>query len=161
MTLQHLHGKFAIHPFVAGRKIPIIADDIAEMEFGTGAVKITPAHDPNDYMVGERHSLEFINILNDDGTLNANAGEEFAVRPFPSPPHRGTLLIERGIQGMKRFHARNVVVSRLKELGLYVGWVDNEMAIPICSFVLSSLTSHTCTDALEVAGSREISSRVS
>lgn len=49
------------------------------MEFGTGAVKITPAHDPNDYAVGEKHKLEFINILNDDGTLNANAGEEFQV----------------------------------------------------------------------------------
>ena len=50
------------------------------MEFGTGAVKITPAHDPNDYAVGTRHNLAFINILNDDGTLNANAGEKFAVR---------------------------------------------------------------------------------
>lgn len=50
------------------------------MEFGTGAVKITPAHDPNDYEVGMRHNLEFINILNDDGTFNANAGEHFNVR---------------------------------------------------------------------------------
>ena len=49
------------------------------MEFGTGAVKITPAHDPNDYEVGKRHNLEFINILNDDGTLNANAGPKFKV----------------------------------------------------------------------------------
>jgi valyl-tRNA synthetase len=49
------------------------------MEFGTGAVKITPAHDPNDYEVGVRHNLEFINILNDDGTLNSNAGERFKV----------------------------------------------------------------------------------
>ena len=49
------------------------------MEFGTGAVKITPAHDPNDYEVGTRHNLEFINILNDDGTFNANAGEKFQV----------------------------------------------------------------------------------
>ena len=50
------------------------------MAFGTGAVKITPAHDPNDYEVGTRHNLEFINILNDDGTINENAGEKFAVR---------------------------------------------------------------------------------
>jgi len=50
------------------------------MAFGTGAVKITPAHDPNDYEVGVRHKLEFINILNDDGTLNTNAGEKFQVR---------------------------------------------------------------------------------
>lgn len=49
------------------------------MEFGTGAVKITPAHDPNDYEVGVRHNLEFINLLNDDGTYNANAGERFQV----------------------------------------------------------------------------------
>jgi len=49
------------------------------MEFGTGAVKITPAHDPNDYDVGMRHGLEFVNILNDDGTLNASAGERFKV----------------------------------------------------------------------------------
>lgn len=77
---KHLHGKFAKHPFL-DRKIPIITDDIiVDMEFGTGAVKITPAHDPNDYEVGMRHNLPFINILNDDGTLNENAGEKFNVR---------------------------------------------------------------------------------
>ena len=76
----HLHGKFATHPFL-DRRIPIITDDIiVDMEFGTGAVKITPAHDPNDYEVGMRHKLEFINILNDDGTFNANAGPKFQVR---------------------------------------------------------------------------------
>ena len=76
----HLHGKFAKHPFL-DRRIPIITDDIiVDMAFGTGAVKITPAHDPNDYAVGTRHNLAFINILNDDGTLNENAGEKFAVR---------------------------------------------------------------------------------
>ena len=75
----HLHGKFAKHPFL-DRRIPIITDDIiVDMEFGTGAVKITPAHDPNDYEVGMRHGLEFINILNDDGTFNANAGTRFQV----------------------------------------------------------------------------------
>lgn len=76
----HLHGKFAEHPFVPGRKVPIVADSIVvDMEFGTGAVKITPAHDPNDYEVGLRHGLEFVNILNDDGTLNANVGDKFKV----------------------------------------------------------------------------------
>lgn len=80
LSLQHLHGKFVKHPFV-DRKIPIVTDAIVvDMEFGTGAVKITPAHDPNDYEVGKRHNLEFINILNDDGTFNANAGEKFKVR---------------------------------------------------------------------------------
>jgi valyl-tRNA synthetase len=86
------------------------------MEFGTGAVKITPAHDPNDYDVGVRHGLEFINILSDDGTLNGNAGERF--------------------KGMKRFHARVQVVSLLKELGLFVEVKDNPMQIPICRWVI-------------------------
>ncbi|KAI0067514.1 hypothetical protein BV25DRAFT_1961213 [Artomyces pyxidatus] len=109
----HLHGKFAVHPFV-NRRIPIVTDDIAvDMEFGTGAVKITPAHDPNDYEVGMRHKLEFINILNDNGTFNANAGERF--------------------KGMKRFHARVAVVQALKDAGLYVETKDNAMQIPICS----------------------------
>ncbi len=76
---QHLHGKFAAHPFV-NRRIPIVTDDVVvDMTFGTGAVKITPAHDPNDYDVGIRHKLDFINILNDDGTFNANAGPHFYV----------------------------------------------------------------------------------
>ena len=76
----HLHGKFAVHPFIPDRSVPIVLDDIAvDMEFGTGAVKITPAHDQNDYEVGMRHKLEFINILNDDGTLNGNVGERFKV----------------------------------------------------------------------------------
>lgn len=81
IALQHLHGKFVCHPFVPNRRIPIIADIIADMTFGTGAVKITPAHDQRDYEVGERHSLEVVNILNDDGTLNANAGQQFQVGP--------------------------------------------------------------------------------
>ncbi|SPO39937.1 probable VAS1 - valyl-tRNA synthetase [Pseudozyma flocculosa] len=111
---KHLHGKMLVHPFVPGRKVPIVADAIVvDMEFGTGAVKITPAHDPNDYEVGVRHKLEFINILNDDGTLNDNAGEQF--------------------KGMKRFHARRAVVDALKERGLYVETKDNPMTVPICS----------------------------
>ncbi|KAH7106968.1 tRNA synthetases class I-domain-containing protein [Auriculariales sp. MPI-PUGE-AT-0066] len=110
---KHLHGKFARHPFVPERKIPIVADSMVDMEFGTGAVKITPAHDPNDYEVAVRHNLEFINILNDDGTLNENVGEKF--------------------KGMKRFHARRKVVEALTELGLYVEAKNNPMTIPICS----------------------------
>jgi valyl-tRNA synthetase len=61
------------------RRLPIIVDENVDKEFGTGAVKITPAHDPNDYEVGVRHGLDFINILNDDGTFNENAGEQFKV----------------------------------------------------------------------------------
>jgi valyl-tRNA synthetase len=76
---QHLHGKFVHHPFI-NRRLPIVTDSIAvDMEFGTGAVKITPAHDVNDYEVGMRHKLDFINILNDDGTFNGNTGDQFKV----------------------------------------------------------------------------------
>ncbi|KAI9568346.1 tRNA synthetases class I-domain-containing protein [Boletus coccyginus] len=109
---KHLHGKFAKHPFV-DRRLPIVADDMVDKEFGTGAVKITPAHDPNDYEVGKRHNLDFISILNDDGTLNANAGDKF--------------------NGMKRLHARNEVVKALTEAGLFIETKDNPMQIPICS----------------------------
>ena len=74
---QHLHGKFVVHPF-SGRKIPIITDaQLVDMSFGTGAVKITPAHDPNDYECGKRHNLDFITILNEDGSINHHGGEEF------------------------------------------------------------------------------------
>src|SRR6201996_7696848 len=108
---KHLVGKLAIHPFIPDRKILIIADEEVEMDFGTGAVKITPAHDPNDFIKGKKHNLEFINILNDDGTLNANAG------PFA---------------GQKRFDARYGVIETLKELNLYTKQEDNAMVIPMC-----------------------------
>ncbi|KAJ3368808.1 hypothetical protein GGF31_006095 [Allomyces arbusculus] len=108
----HLVGKFAAHPFITDRKIPIVADDYVDMAFGTGAVKITPAHDPNDHDIGKRHGLEFINILNDDGTLNENAG------PFA---------------GQKRFDARYTVLDALKQKGLYRETKDNPMVVPTCS----------------------------
>jgi valyl-tRNA synthetase len=117
---KHLHGKFAVHPFL-DRRIPIITDGVTvDMEFGTGAVKITPAHDPNDFECGKRNNLEFINLMNDDGTYNANAG------PY---------------QGMKRFHIRNQIIKDLKKKGLYVEQNDNEMTIPICSYVQASFES--------------------
>ncbi|XP_010662531.1 valine--tRNA ligase, mitochondrial 1 isoform X2 [Vitis vinifera] len=107
------HGKFAIHPF-NGRKLPIICDAIlVDKNFGTGAVKITPAHDPNDFEVGKRHNLEFINIFTDDGKINSNGGPEFA--------------------GMPRFKAREAVVAALHEKGLYKGAKDNEMRLGLCS----------------------------
>ncbi|KAL3143467.1 hypothetical protein ABBQ38_002278 [Trebouxia sp. C0009 RCD-2024] len=71
---KHLIGKQCLVPFV-NRRITIIADEYVDREFGTGALKITPAHDPNDYEIGKRHGLEVINIMNNDGTLNANAGD--------------------------------------------------------------------------------------
>jgi valyl-tRNA synthetase len=109
---KHLHGKFALHPFL-DRKVPIITDSEAvDMEFGTGAVKITPAHDNNDYNTGKRAGLEFINILTEDGKLNENCGEW---------------------AGIKRFDARKLVIERLKEKGLFIEQKENEMTIPICS----------------------------
>lgn len=69
---QHLHGRFAYVPLI-NRRIPIITDDYVTMEFGTGALKVTPAHDANDYQLGIKHGLQIIDILNDDGTLNEEA----------------------------------------------------------------------------------------
>ncbi|KAF2739349.1 hypothetical protein EJ04DRAFT_531980 [Polyplosphaeria fusca] len=108
---EHLIGKFAKHPFV-DRLLPVVADDYVDPEFGTGAVKITPAHDQNDYALGKRHNLEFITILNDDGTMNANAGS-FA--------------------GQKRFDVRYSVVDELTKKDLYVKKEDNPMKVPLCS----------------------------
>ncbi len=73
---KSFHGKFLIHP-ITGRRMPIITDaELVDMAFGTGAVKVTPAHDPNDFATGQKHNLEFVNILNDDGTLNSACGEK-------------------------------------------------------------------------------------
>ncbi len=94
----HLVGKSVMLPFV-NREIPIIADDYVEMDFGTGVVKITPAHDPNDFEVGKRHSLPEINIMNDDATINAAGGK---------------------FEGMDRYEARKQIVKELDEMGLLV-----------------------------------------
>ncbi len=91
-------GKFVWLPFV-DRKIPVIADPYVESDFGTGVVKITPAHDPNDFEVGKRHNLPEINIMNDDATINENGGK-FA--------------------GMDRYAARDLIVKELDEMGLLV-----------------------------------------
>ncbi|KAM4054837.1 tRNA synthetases class I (I, l, M and v) domain-containing protein [Hirsutella rhossiliensis] len=108
---KHLVGKFATHPFIEDRKLPIVADEYVDMEFGTGAVKLTPAHDPNDFNLGQKHKLEFINILTDDGLMNDNAG-----------PYRG----------QKRFDVRYAIQDALKERGLYVDKKDNPMTVPLC-----------------------------
>ena len=91
----HLVGKTVIVPFV-NREIPVITDEYADMEKGTGCVKITPAHDPNDFLVGERHNLEQINVMNDDATLNEVAGK---------------------FCGMDRYAAREAIVKELEESG--------------------------------------------
>ena len=95
---QHLIGKTLLLPIV-GREIPVIADSYVDKEFGTGCVKITPAHDPNDFEVGKRHHLEEIVVLNDDATINENGGK---------------------FQGMDRYEARKAIVKELEELGLLV-----------------------------------------
>jgi len=109
---KHLVGKKAKHPFVEDRLMPIVADDYVEKDFGTGAVKITPAHDPNDFAIGQRHNLEFINILTDDGKMNKNTGK---------------------FEGQKRFDVRYTVVEELQKLGLFVKKVDNDMKVPLCN----------------------------
>ncbi|MCO6509745.1 MAG: valine--tRNA ligase [Aridibacter famidurans] len=97
---------------LTGREIPVIADDYVDMEFGTGAVKITPAHDPNDYEIGLRHDLPQLNVMNDDATMNADAGADF--------------------EGLDRFKARELVVEKFEELGLLEKIDDYEMVLPVC-----------------------------
>jgi valyl-tRNA synthetase len=79
---KHLVGKSVVVPMVGGRTIPIIADDYVDVEFGTGALKITPGHDPNDYEIGKKQNLPIINIMNKDGSLNANAGDYIGMDRF-------------------------------------------------------------------------------
>ena len=95
----HLVGKTLILPLV-NREIPVIADEYVERDFGTGCVKITPAHDPNDFEVGNRHNLEIIKMMNDDATISAECGGKYA--------------------GMDRFTARKAIVSDLEEGGFLV-----------------------------------------
>jgi valyl-tRNA synthetase len=99
----HLVGKTLILPLV-NREIPIIADDYVDLEFGTGAVKITPAHDPNDYQVGKRHNLPEIKMMNDDGTINSQGGK---------------------YAGMDRYEARKAIVKDLDEQGFLVKIKDH------------------------------------
>ncbi|WP_431027348.1 valine--tRNA ligase [Lysinibacillus sp. LZ02] len=95
---KHLIGKTVILPIV-GREIPIVADDYVDMEFGTGVVKMTPAHDPNDFEVGNRHNLERILVMNEDGTMNDLAGK---------------------YAGMDRFECRKQIVADLQEQGVLI-----------------------------------------
>ena len=95
---QDIIGKKLMLPIV-NREIPVVADSYVDMEFGTGVVKITPAHDPNDFEVGKRHGLPEVNILNDDATINENGGK---------------------FCGMDRYEARDAIVKELDEMGLLV-----------------------------------------
>ena len=107
---QHMIGKKAILPLV-GREIPIVADEYAEMEFGTGCVKMTPAHDPNDFEVGLRHNLEVIRVLDDNGVVNAYGGK---------------------YEGMDRYDARKAIVADLEAGGYLVKIDDHAHNVGTC-----------------------------
>ena len=107
---KHLIGKTLILPIV-NREIPVIADDYVEIGFGTGCVKITPAHDPNDFLVGQRHDLEQIKVMNDDATMNAYAGK---------------------YEGMDRYACRKALVADLEAEGYLVKTVPHDHNVGVC-----------------------------
>ncbi len=106
---KSLVGKYVVLPLV-GRRIPIVADEYADPEKGSGAVKITPAHDFNDFAVGKRHALPMVNIFDADAKLNENAPEKY--------------------RGLDRFKARTAVVAEMEALGLIEKIEDNAMTVP-------------------------------
>jgi valyl-tRNA synthetase len=106
---KHLVGKNIVLP-LTGRVIPIIADDYVKSDFGSGCVKITPAHDPNDFEIGKRHKLPFINIMNDDATLNDQVPQRF--------------------RGMDRFVARKEILKAMKELDLFEKEESHKNTVP-------------------------------
>ncbi|MGR5152928.1 valine--tRNA ligase [Photobacterium swingsii] len=123
---QDLIGKEILLPIV-GRRIPIVGDEHADMEKGTGCVKITPAHDFNDYEVGKRHSLPMINIL----TFNADirdAAEVFTTNGEPSTAYNTDLPAK--YHGMERFAARKAIVAEFEELGLLEEIKDHDLTVP-------------------------------
>ncbi|AEM73516.1 valine--tRNA ligase [Caldicellulosiruptor acetigenus] len=119
---KHLIGKTVVLPLV-NREIPIIADDYVDMEFGTGVVKITPAHDPNDFEIGQRHNLPMVQVIDTKGYMNENAGK---------------------YAGQERYAARKNIVKDLKELGLLVkeeDYTHNVGHCYRCSTVIEPLVS--------------------
>ncbi len=107
---KHLIGKTLIVPFM-DREIPLIADEYVEQDFGTGVVKITPAHDPNDFEVGLRHNLEQIIVMNEDGTMNEKAGKYI---------------------GMSRYECRKAIVKDLEDAGMLVATKNHMHAVGHC-----------------------------
>ena len=107
---KHIVGKTLVLPLV-GREIPVIADEYVDKEFGTGCVKITPAHDPNDFEVGQRHNLEQIKVMNDDATMNAYAGK---------------------YEGMDRYDCRKAMIEDLEAQGLLVKIEDHAHNVGQC-----------------------------
>ncbi len=120
----HLVGKTLILPLV-GREIPIIADEYVDKEFGTGAVKITPAHDPNDFEVGARHNLPIIKVLDDSAKVNENGGK---------------------YQGMDRYEARRQIIADLEEQGFLVKTEDHVHNVGQC---------YRCSTTVEPITSRQ------
>ena len=109
---QHLIGKMVTLPLV-GREIPVIADDYVDKDFGTGVVKVTPAHDANDYAVGQRHGLPMIGVLNLDATINDEAPEKY--------------------RGQNRFVARKSIVADLDAQGLLIDTKKHKLMVPRCA----------------------------
>jgi valyl-tRNA synthetase len=106
---KDLVGKQAVVPMSGGRKIPIIADEYVDMEFGTGALKITPGHDPNDYAIGKKFDLPIINIMNKDGSMNENAGQ---------------------YHGLDRFEAREKLWKDMEEASLTIRVDPHTQRVP-------------------------------
>jgi valyl-tRNA synthetase len=106
----HLHGKMVLLPLM-NREIPIITDELAQPEFGTGAVKVTPAHDPNDFQAGKRHNLPQIDVMDEHAHMNANAG---------------------AYAGLDRYEARKRVLADLQEQGFLVGEKDHALSLGKC-----------------------------
>jgi valyl-tRNA synthetase len=115
---KNLIGKNVILPIV-GRKLPVIADSYVDMEFGTGALKITPGHDPNDFEIGERHKLRMMIVMDEKGIMNEDAGKYI---------------------GMDRFECRKAIVEELKQIGSLVKIDDYAMAVGTC---------YRCTSVIE------------
>ena len=109
-STKHLIGKTLILPIV-GRELPVIADDYVEIGFGTGCVKITPAHDPNDFLVGQRHGLEQIKVMNDDATMNAYAGK---------------------YEGMDRYACRKALIADLDAEGYLIKTIPHKHNVGSC-----------------------------
>uniref|UniRef100_A0A4W6D9V9 Valine--tRNA ligase, mitochondrial n=1 Tax=Lates calcarifer TaxID=8187 RepID=A0A4W6D9V9_LATCA len=109
---QAVHGKQCRHPFT-NRLLPIITDSMVDMELGTGAVKVTPAHDHTDFLLSQRHSLPHITVIRGDGTMTPPCGQ--------------------WLEGVKRFDARQLVVDALVEKKLFRGKKSHAMTLPVCS----------------------------
>ncbi|MBN1527352.1 MAG: valine--tRNA ligase [Candidatus Omnitrophica bacterium] len=108
---SHIHGKTLILPLL-NRELKLVLDPVVDLKFGTGALKVTPAHDPVDFELGRKHDLEQVNVMNDDGTINSNGGEDYV--------------------GLDRFEAREAIIEDLKERGLFVKSEPHRHAVGHC-----------------------------